>query len=333
MARHKTKLSGGHPTAEPAPREEQEIFADLAALCAAAGFAHAIAFFCFRDNLVRFSNELTGDVLAPLHSGTRLIRTEISTLIGLLMKQPIDYAVPPPEVIQRYIDRTEALLHELHRAMESVWWKDFTPEVFKAGFDPFGTGAGLREPIFYGGDSAYSFQYREFSERKYERDAEWLLAHKGFDIPTALRIADTLRDIFIDKQKALPETLLGRPLEHWTVLSAFCFSLAELTRRSSIEPAVVQRVIDAFAVGPDERNAQFTALQEYNVANSNPILPLGDGNFILFEYYSFMEAIYESPFYWMGADDAYAPTALNNRGFFAEELSQEHLTRLRDACP
>jgi hypothetical protein len=317
-----------HPDAEPPPREEQQIFADLAALCAAPGFVHAIALFCYRDNVVRFSEELTADVLAPLHSDRGLIRTEISTLIGLMVKQPVDHAVPGADAIQRYIDKTEALLHELHRAMQSVFWKDFTPEAAKAGFDPLGTGASLREPIFYGGDAAYSFQYRAFSERKYARDTQWLLAHKGFDIPTALRIADILRDIFIDQQKALPEMLMGKPFEQWTVLPAFCFSLAEVTRRCGIERAVVRRVIDAFGIGRDERNAQFTALQEYNVANSNPILLLGGDDFILLEHYSLLEAIYESPFYWMGADHSYAPTALNNRGFFAEELAQEHLKRV-----
>jgi hypothetical protein len=69
------------------PREEHDIFADLAVLCGSPGFAHAIAFFCYRDNLVRFKEELTPDSLAHLHSGSQLIRTEISTLIGLLARQ------------------------------------------------------------------------------------------------------------------------------------------------------------------------------------------------------------------------------------------------------
>ena len=70
------------------PREEHEIFSELAALCTAPGFAHAIAFFCYRDNLVRFGKELTPDDLTHLSSGSQLIRTEISTLIGLLTRHP-----------------------------------------------------------------------------------------------------------------------------------------------------------------------------------------------------------------------------------------------------
>lgn len=49
-------------------------------------------------------------------------------------------------------------------------------------FNPFTTGEVLRESFFYGADSAYSFQYRDFSPRKYANDDEWLQANKGFSI-------------------------------------------------------------------------------------------------------------------------------------------------------
>ncbi|QXX75536.1 hypothetical protein [Methylovirgula sp. HY1] len=86
-------------TASP-QREEAVIFADLAALCASPGFAHAIAYFCHRDNLIRFQSEVTTYDLARLHTGEQLTHTEISTLIGLLSRQSIDYALQPLAVTQ-----------------------------------------------------------------------------------------------------------------------------------------------------------------------------------------------------------------------------------------
>ena len=44
----------------------------------------------------------------------------------------------------------------------------------------FRQGDVLREAIFYSGDSAYSFQYRDFAPKKYGRDDAWLETHKGF---------------------------------------------------------------------------------------------------------------------------------------------------------
>jgi hypothetical protein len=64
-------------------RPEQDIFDDLALLCVSGGYIHAIASFCFRDHVVGFGDELRGEDYAKLFSFDRLIRTEISTLIGL----------------------------------------------------------------------------------------------------------------------------------------------------------------------------------------------------------------------------------------------------------
>jgi hypothetical protein len=41
-----------------------------------------------------------------------------------------------------------------------------------------------------------------------------------------------------------------------------------------------------------------------------------------------MEALYESPFFWMGLDGTYAPAALKNRGTFTETLAYEKLQRV-----
>jgi hypothetical protein len=311
------------------PREENVIFTELAALCTSPGFAHAIAFFCYRDNLVRFGKALTPDDLAHMHSGSQLIRTEISTLIGLLVRKPIDYAMPEIGVLQGYLDKTEALLLELHHALSSVWFKDFDPEKAKAGsFDPFSTGSAMREPIFYGGDSAYNFQYREFAGKKYAGDRDWLLAHKGFDITNAVTVADALRDVLVEKQTAIVKSFKSRPRTEWTVFPAFTFSLGELAQRSGIDPGAIRRVIDAFCLPPDDRNAQFTALQEFNATNASPILPIDNDEYVLFQHYSLMEALYESPFFWMGADESYATTALSNRGQFTEILAFERLKRV-----
>ena len=38
---------------ETAMRSEQVIFDEMAALCASPGYAHAIAYLCSRDNMIR----------------------------------------------------------------------------------------------------------------------------------------------------------------------------------------------------------------------------------------------------------------------------------------
>ncbi|MCH8074045.1 MAG: hypothetical protein IIA09_19105 [Proteobacteria bacterium] len=184
-------------------RKEQDIFDDLTQLCSSPGYAHAIAYLCFRDNTVGYAEEMKAEDMQHLFSMTRLIRTEISTLIGLLIKEEVDYALSASSVMQQYLDKTEALLEELHNSMSAPMFDGLDPKkVAEEGSNPFTSGEALREPIFYGGESAYSFQYRDLSPKKYANDDEWLEANKGFSIRTA-------RDVVYAVQTVQNERLIA----------------------------------------------------------------------------------------------------------------------------
>ena len=105
--------------------------------CVSPGYAHAIACFCYRDHIVGFGDELKPSDCSRLFSIDRLIRTEISTLIGLMIRAPRDLALPQPNKLKAYIFRTEALLKELHEAME----EPVTAELWAA---PTGSGHGQK---------------------------------------------------------------------------------------------------------------------------------------------------------------------------------------------
>lgn len=170
-------------------REEQEIFDDLAKICASPGYAHAIAYLCFRDNMVGYEGEMTAEDMQHLFSMDRLVRTEISTLIGLLIKGKINYSLPTPVVMQNYLEKTEALLQEMHNSMSA-----------KLAENPLTSGAALREPIFYGGESAYTFQYRDLAIKKYANDDAWLITNKGFSIQQASNVVRAVSEIQNKKQ-------------------------------------------------------------------------------------------------------------------------------------
>lgn len=310
-------------------RAEQEIFDELAGLCASPGYAHAIAYLCSRDNMILYSGEMKAEDMQHLFSKSRLIRTETSTLIGLMLKSPIDYTLPPPLVLEKYIEATEALLEELHRAMSASFWQDIDPtKIGEAGFNPFTNGAALREPIFYGGESAYSFQYRDFSPVKYANDDPWLIANKGFSIHEARNVVFAVSRLQDEKAISVMRAMRGKPQETWTFLPGNAFSVQEVADYAHIDPVIVDRILSAFAVPPGSTNEQFKALHDFNIANANPLIRMPDGNFLLFHIYSLVEAIYEAPFYWMGADKGYASTAMHHRGVFVEQFAVERLRQV-----
>ena len=53
-----------------------------------------------------------------------------------------------------------------------------------------------------------------------------------------------------------------------------------------------------------------------------------EGRFILFHFNALADALYESPFYWLGADKKYASTALKHRGQYTEAFALQRLTKV-----
>lgn len=306
-------------------RTEQEIFNELAALCATPGYAHALASLCFRDEIVTYRDELRGEDYARLFSYDRLIRTEMSTLFGLMARVPLDLTLPTPEKIQGMIDRSEGLLAELHEAMlvpfDELFNKALTdPE----RPNPFLAPGAMREPIFYGAESAYSFQYRDLAPVKYARDADWLRENKGFTIADAQAVVKSILVFLNSHSLDVVRGLRDVPKESWTVLNGFVFKIDDILPGSGLSADIVSKVLKAFTL-PAGGNPSFTSLHEFNATNAFPLLNAGDDRYILFQYVSLTEALYDTPFYWLFNDRRYRDTASANRGFFTEEFTAERL--------
>lgn len=231
--------------------------------------------------------------------------------------------------MQSLADDTERLLEELHDGMRRTLFSGLFDETTKAvKATPFDTAASLREPIFYGGESAYSFQYLKFSLKKYSEDDLWLLANKGFRISDAGTVVESLARAQDTKLQATVTAMASQSPETWTFLPGFTFTAAEIAASASMKIETVQSVLAAFVHPPENLNGGFVTLNDYNAVSGSPILVRSKDEYILFQQYGLFEALYEAPFYWLCADSAYAPTALANRGKFTEALAVERLKRV-----
>jgi hypothetical protein len=67
-------------------RQEFDVFSELAKLCSSPGYVHAIAYLCFRDHTIKYLDSVTADDVLKQCSMNKLVRTEMSTLIGLACK-------------------------------------------------------------------------------------------------------------------------------------------------------------------------------------------------------------------------------------------------------
>jgi hypothetical protein len=319
-----TKLANLKEGAMKPPREESQILDDLATLAASPGYVHAVAHICHRDTVIHIKGKLKPSDMERLFSRERLIRTELTTLIGLMAKKPLDLSPQRFEVIEDYVKRTDSLMRELHEAMSYPMFAAMF-EAVKASTEPPDPwrGPGMREPIFYGTESTYAFQYRDFVTEKYGSDDVWMLKTKGFTSGQARIIAMTMCALMDEKGTQLLRDARAATTPPATWLSAFEFSLDEVAFRSNVAKNVVEAFFRAFLFTGD--NAGFKEVGDFNEVAARPLLPTDRGTVLLFSHYAIYEALYESPFFWMLEDKSYRPTAAKHRGAFTEQFAARRL--------
>lgn len=314
-------------------RTEQDVFDDLESLCSSPGYIHALAYISSRDNLIRYDGELTGEAMAASYAPDRTIRTEFSTLLGLMIKHPIDFSLPVPLQMQELIDQTHKLLGELHACLNQPMLDSFR-RVLAAQEDglpvdlkrPFRRADELREPIFYGGESAYSFQYRDLALSRYSEDDEWLLKNKGFRIADACAVSEALKNLQNLKVVEAINMLRNIDPSQWTILHGFTFSVSEIAAEGNLVAETVSAVLDALTTPLSPTNEGFTSLGEFNIANACPIIRAPSGDYVSLQSYGITEALYDTPFYWMAGDKAYKDVAFTNRGAFTERFVAKRFT-------
>lgn len=304
-------------------RDEKDILQDLESLCESDGFAQVIAYFCMRDNFIYFEDKIKPDDLGDIKSTNRLIRSEISLLIGLMVKKPISLNVPDADNFLEYLNTAEALLEELHDALTSKIIISTSQESAqsKAKLN-LEDGVALREPIFYAGEYAYMFQYRDFAFQKYHYDNDWLHTNKGFSIDCT---ASIINAIIAVRQKKLSDLLSGESSGIKSNINIFLFTVDEVALEADCDKVELESFISAFSYSSQNNNASLTTVNSYNEANAYPIIKFGEHQYLLFQEYSLTESVYETPFFWMLQDKKYRSTAQDNRGLFTEEFSFRQL--------
>ncbi|WP_186117711.1 nuclease-related domain-containing protein [Burkholderia gladioli] len=324
--RHRPK-DGAVASRKPA-RPEREILCELLALCTKPGYIHAVAYLCIRDNLlICAADRVTEADFQNRFDHSRLLRTELNTLVGLMLKSPIDWTLPTPDTLSEYVTASDRLLQELHDAMVgSLSLSTFTSSQEGAHVNPFDSGDAMREPIFYAAESAYDFQYLDLAKQRYAADEDWLKSNIGFTIAQACVVAEAANRIISGRLPDFLISLRELPPEKWTMLPAFYLTPADIAAHAGLEPELVECILQKFTVPVGHTNSRFNALQDFNQLTATPLLRCPSGEFISLENYTFAEAIYDSPFYWMQSDEVYLPKRDQHRGEFTERFIAARLS-------
>jgi len=308
-------------------RKEPEIFEELGRLCLTPGYIHVIAYLTLRDTVIRFENQVTADSMNNLYGYSRLVRNEVNLLLGLVVKQKVDYSLPAPQLFSELVEQTEALLLEFHNAMSAEIWGSIE-EPSLEGIDQLSaSGNVMREAIFYGGEAAYSFQYRDFLVPKYAADNAWLQGNVGFAIEDCEKVVRAVGRLLNDNTAFVNEETKFLPADISNYLAGNHFTAQDVAHRANLSFDLVVHILNYFTLPSGPQNAAYKKAQDFNQVCARPLLKDGD-KYYLFNVYNLTESAYQSPFYWMWDDKPYRPSISKNRGDFTENFSEGRLVHI-----
>jgi hypothetical protein len=319
----------------PKLRSEQEVFEDIRVLAQSPGFIHALAALVFGSNTVTTSGEeFTPEDFQEIYKPDRLIRNETNLLVGLMLMSEVDVGLPDPQTFMTYVHQSIALLEELHQAIIAPGRQMFISALKEhsagneAVANPLSSGEVLREAIFYGGESAFTFQYEALAKERYAEDGPWLQAEMGFDINEAAEVLSIIRRFVNESFPQHLEALRAQEPHLWSWLPLFTFTIEDILQRTSLAKTKIQAVFDAFSVHEEDSELQISSAGDYNKAATHPLIRLRDGSMISLLEYGAYAALYDNPFYWIAKDKKYLGKHSQTRGSFVEESTEKILRRV-----
>lgn len=294
-------------------RKDSVVLADLNKLTSAENYIEVIGNIIYRD----FTG--SAEKISSTDPQNVVSYNELALLMGLWIKNYCkkDYANDPSILMQQ----TDVLLNEYHNSL----FFNYLPEVDpgKSLFEAFESGPLFKEAFFYSSTAGYDRQYIKILVQKYNDDADWLLSNKGI-------ILAELPKFFLNIIRTVNTRLaLNRSSRnHITAkdkVGSFTLSKKELAAGLKSGEAI----INALTLLLDgSQNQSYNDIADFNLFVEKPIIRLGEDAYFIASPYHVGEALYEAPYYWMYADDAYRAIAAANRGKAAENLVYKNVVKL-----
>ena len=316
-------------TSQRSSRSKKQIIQDIEHSARQPGFLYSLAFLCRRD-LFLDPKEAT-----EKNWHECLSYQELGFLSGLMVKQQLQYVYPSKADLKKQISEVDALFRELHGAyiapmIDSLKSPSLAAAESKqspsppSSSPPHGAGDYFAEGIFYAGSGAYDFQYLDMGVKRYEKDAPWIMQHRGFSIETACAIARQLKTL---SEKRLQNQT---PPQSFTdlcdqLVSLFSFVPAEIT---GVQLSEIHAFLQAFSLEPGDKNQNLGIYGDFNTFDSCPIVRLANERYFLPVSFTLAQSIYESPFYWMSSDLQYRDISLGNRGRATEKIAYEMMVQV-----
>lgn len=271
-------------------------------------------------------------IFSPIPENQKLIRSELNFLAGLMVKKPINLRNPTKKRFEAIYQEVRKLLLKIHEQIQqpqkSAFIQALSEKKSKKPKEPFLGGKVLREPIFYSAESAFEFQYRDFSIEKYSQDENWVLTNFGFTIPQACKIAEAINNIINDRINGIAFVFGDEEQFKQASFALGKVEITEICEITNFSKKIINNFFGFFSCKPGKVNQDFSKIGDFNEFEAKPIINLGGQKYFVISPYTLFQAIYESPFYYMLQDKNYCDKATENRGKFLENFVASKLEKI-----
>lgn len=311
----------------PMPRSQDNIFADLRSLALSEGAMHEISAIVYRDWALTIDTEegKVKDEPTKRWSTDKLNTNELLLLLGLMVQSSSDQTYATVKQGCSFTVAADKLLREFHDRViaDAASVSDPTSQKFLEA--PNSLGIFAREAIYYGAASFYLHQFAKLARERYREDSIWLLQNAGISIRPIIDIAQFIVRRITRQMSGIKYLWQeGRELTHGDLTDSLLIEKAGLRKRFG---GKADAFIAKFATKATGANAEFTEPFSVNEVFIAPLIDIGDYLYVPNQY-RLLESVYESPFYWMVRDDAYAGALSKHRGAFLEGTAEHALRKV-----
>lgn len=317
-----TKSKHGQASASPG-RSEPQILGELRTLAWSPGFIYTLAHAAAANTFIRQEGSDPNE---------RLSTKELTLMAGLLAIRPTDSTdIPDEEALTAQIGNLYTLLKKLHEVVSQPMTNGTMSRITE-GLSENATqtnmpltapsGSEMVDPFFYVGTGAFDFQYLDLAGEKYCYDSDWLENNIRLSLPLMVSAARNLQDL---RERCFPSLLQAQTYAERckAALATFSFKRNDLSLLSDSE---FEGSIERFAVTPGGVKHHLDGVGSLNELEFRPIMRLGEDEFFMPVGFMLAKAIYESPFFWMIADNDYRDQVSNHRGRSTEEIANRLLS-------
>lgn len=300
------------------PRAADAIFKDLRELAQSPGALHQLSAIIYRDRAIKI-DVVEGKIVDEPEvrwSTSKLNKNELMLLTGLMVQSDSVQTYTEAQGDRSFAETADKLLREFHDRVLVDIAPSFDPETGALIDSPESIGLVGREAIYYGAESFYLHQFHGFTRERYRNDALWLLKNAGLSIRPMLEITDFIVDRINAQMTAVGQMRMeGKEFSESELTNSLLIDKKELSKKFGAAKA--EAFIAKFATPVIGANKDFSDPFGINAVAIAPLIDLGSCLFVPSQY-RLVEALYESPFYWMMADKAYANEVAKHRGEFLE---------------